>query len=104
MLFQLKKVKRQQLSAEGIDVSVVSMPSMELFEAQTAEYKESVLPKAVKKRVAIEAGSPFGWDRYTKCHGKVIAIDHFGASAPGDKVLAEFGFTTENVVETFKSL
>ncbi|MFC4709741.1 transketolase [Enterococcus eurekensis] len=95
---------QKALSAEGIDVSVVSMPSMELFEAQTAEYKESVLPKAVKKRVAIEAGSPFGWDRYTKCHGKVIAIDHFGASAPGDKVLAEFGFTTENVVETFKSL
>lgn len=95
---------QKALAAEGIDVSVVSMPSMELFEAQTAEYKESVLPKAVKKRVAIEAGSPFGWDRYTKCHGKVIAIDHFGASAPGDKVLAEFGFTTENVVETFKSL
>ena len=95
---------QKALAAEGIDVSVVSMPSMDLFEAQTAEYKESVLPKAVKKRVAIEAGSPFGWDRYTKCHGKVIAIDHFGASAPGDKVLAEFGFTTENVVETFKSL
>ena len=95
---------QKALAAQGIDVSVVSMPSMDLFEAQTAEYKESVLPKAIKKRVAIEAGSPFGWDRYTKCHGKVIAIDHFGASAPGDKVLAEFGFTTENVVETFKSL
>ncbi|MDB1696813.1 transketolase, partial [Enterococcus casseliflavus] len=75
-----------------------------LFEAQSSEYKESVLPKAVKKRVAIEAASPFGWERYAGCHGKVIAIDHFGASAPGDKVLAEFGFSVENVVNTFKSI
>ena len=95
---------QKALAAEGVDVSVVSMPSMDLFEAQSAEYKESVLPKSVKKRVAIEAGSPFGWERYTKCRGKIIAIDHFGASAPGDKVLAEFGFTTENVINTYKSL
>ncbi|NLM65600.1 MAG: transketolase [Enterococcus sp.] len=95
---------QKALAEEGIDVSVVSMPSMDLFEAQSAEYKESVLPRAIKKRVAIEAASPFGWDRYTKCRGKVIAINHFGASAPGDKVLAEFGFTVENVVNTFKSI
>lgn len=95
---------QKALAAEGMDVSVVSMPSMDLFEAQSAGYKESVLPKSVKKRVAIEAGSPFGWERYTKCRGKIIAIDHFGASAPGDKVLAEFGFTTENVINTYKSL
>ena len=95
---------QKALAAEGMDVSVVSMPSMDLFEAQSAEYKESVLPKSVKKRVAIEAGSPFGWERYTKCRGRIIAIDHFGASAPGDKVLAEFGFTTENVINTYKSL
>ncbi len=95
---------QKALAAEGMDVSVVSMPSMDLFEAQSAEYKESVLPKSVKKRVAIEAGSPFGWERYTKCRGKIIAIDQFGASAPGDKVLAEFGFTTENVINTYKSL
>ena len=95
---------QKALAAEGMDVSVVSMPSMDLFEAQSAEYKESVVPKSVKKRVAIEAGSPFGWERYTKCRGKIIAIDHFGASAPGDKVLAEFGFTTENVINTYKSL
>ena len=93
-----------KLAEEGIDVSVVSLPSFDLFETQSSEYKESVLPKAVKKRVAIEAASPFGWERYTGCHGKVIAIDHFGASAPGDKVLAEFGFSVENVVNTFKSL
>jgi len=95
---------QKALATEGMDVSVVSMPSMDLFEAQSAEYKESVLPKSVKKRVAIEAGSPFGWERYTKCRGRIIAIDHFGASAPGDKVLAEFGFTTENVINTYKSL
>jgi len=93
-----------KLAEEGIDVSVVSLPSFDLFEAQSSEYKESVLPKAVKKRVAIEAASPFGWERYTGCHGKVIAIDHFGASAPGDKVLAEFGFSVENVVNSFKSI
>jgi len=93
-----------KLAEEGIDVAVVSLPSFDLFEAQSAAYKESVLPKAVKKRVAIEAASPFGWDRYLGCKGKVIAIDHFGASAPGDKVLAEFGFTVENVVDTFKSI
>lgn len=95
---------QQALKEKGIDVSVVSMPSMDLFEQQSAEYKQSVLPKQVKKRVAIEAGSPFGWDRYTKCHGKVIAIDHFGASAPGTKILEEFGFTVSNVVETFETL
>lgn len=95
---------QKALAAKGIDVSVVSMPSMELFEAQTPEYKETVLPRAIKKRVAIEAGSPFGWERYTKCKGKIIAIDHFGASAPGDKILSEFGFTVDHVVATFESM
>ncbi|WP_367117304.1 transketolase-like TK C-terminal-containing protein, partial [uncultured Enterococcus sp.] len=95
---------QQALKEKGIDVSVVSMPSMDLFEQQSAEYKQSVLPKQVKNRVAIEAASPFGWDRYTNCHGKVIAIDHFGASAPGTKILEEFGFTVSNVVETFETL
>ena len=93
-----------KLAEAGVDVSVVSLPSFDLFEAQSEEYKESVLPKAVKKRVAIEAASPFGWDRYLGCKGKVIAIDHFGASAPGNKVLEEFGFTVENVVATFQSI
>lgn len=93
-----------KLAEAGVDVSVVSLPSFDLFEAQSEEYKESVLPKAVKKRVAIEAASPFGWDRYLGCKGKVIAIDHFGASVPGNKVLEEFGFTVENVVATFQSI
>lgn len=95
---------QKALAEEGIDVSVVSIPSFERFEAQPKEYKDSVLIPGVKKRIGIEAGSPFGWDRYVKCHGKTIAIDHFGASAPGETVLSNFGFTVENVVKTFKSL
>ena len=93
-----------KLAEEGIDVSVVSMPSFDLFEKQSAEYKESVLPKAVTKRVAIEAAASFGWERYVGTEGKTITIDHFGASAPGGLVLEIFGFTPENVVNTYKSL
>ena len=93
-----------KLAEEGIDVSVVSMPSFDLFEKQSAEYKESVLPKAVTKRVAIEAAASFGWGRYVGTEGKTITIDHFGASAPGGLVLEKFGFTPENVVNTYKSL
>ncbi|EOI6502662.1 transketolase [Enterococcus faecalis] len=93
-----------KLAEEGIDVSVVSMPSFGLFEKQSAEYKESVLPKAVTKRVAIEAAASFGWERYVGTEGKTITIDHFGASAPGGLVLEKFGFTPENVVNTYKSL
>ncbi|EMJ4209382.1 transketolase [Enterococcus faecalis] len=93
-----------KLAEEGIDVSVVSMPSFDLFEKQSAEYKESVLPKAVTKRVAIEAAASFGCERYVGTEGKTITIDHFGASAPGGLVLEKFGFTPENVVNTYKSL
>lgn len=93
-----------QLAKEQIDVSVVSMPSFDLFEKQSSEYKESVLPKAVTKRLAIEAATSFGWDRYVGTAGKTITINHFGASAPGDLILKNFGFTTENVVATFKEL
>lgn len=93
-----------KLAEEGIDVSVVSLPSFDLFEKQSAEYKESVLPKAVTKRVAIEAAASFGWERYVGTEGKTITIDHFGASAPGGLVLEKFGFTPENVVNTYKSL
>lgn len=93
-----------KLAEEGIDVSVVSMPSFDLFEKQSAEYKESVLPKAVTKRVAIEAAASFGWERYVGTEGKTITIDHFGTSAPGGLVLEKFGFTPENVVNTYKSL
>lgn len=93
-----------KLQEEEIDVSVVSLPSFDLFEKQSAAYKETVLPSGITKRLAIEAGASFGWDRYVKDKGTTVTIDHFGASAPGNKVLAEFGFTVENVVNTFKEL
>lgn len=95
---------QSKLKEEGIDVSVVSMPSVELFEQQSAEYKESVLPKAVTKRLAIEMASSFGWHKYVGFEGDVLAIDQFGASAPGEIVMEKYGFTVENVVEKVKAL
>ncbi|MEK5039461.1 transketolase [Sporosarcina sp. FSL K6-3457] len=93
-----------KLAADGIDVSVVSMPSWDLFEKQDEAYKQSVLPKAVKKRLGIEMAVSFGWHKYVGDEGAIIAIDTFGASAPGDTVIKEFGFTEENVVAKVKSL
>lgn len=95
---------QQELAKQGQDVSVVSMPSFDLFEKQSTEYKESVLPKTVHKRVAIEAGSSFGWERYVGAQGTTVTIDRFGASAPGDLVLANFGFTVDNVVSVYNEL
>ena len=95
---------QKELAKEGIDVSVVSMPSTALFDAQDASYKESVLPKAVTKRVSIEMGSTFGWERYIGSEGHAIGIDRFGARAPGNTVIENYGFTVEKVVEAFKSL
>ncbi|MBD7983618.1 transketolase [Sporosarcina sp. Sa2YVA2] len=92
------------LRKEGIDVSVVSMPSWDLFEQQDNEYKESVLPKSVKKRISIEMGASLGWHKYVGDEGEVIAIDTFGASAPGEKVIAEYGFTTDNVLNKMKKM
>ena len=89
-----------ELAKKGVDARVVSMPSFELFEAQSDEYKESVLPKAVRNRVAVEAASTFGWHKYVGLDGEVIGLDHFGASAPAGTLFKEFGFTVENVVET----
>jgi len=82
----------------------VSMPSWELFEAQSAEYKESVLPSSVTKRVSLEAGSTLGWYKYVGFGGKVLGIDKFGASAPGDLLMKEYGMSVENVVDAVKSL
>lgn len=95
---------QQILFENGIDVRVVSMPSQELFDKQSNEYKDSVLPSAVVKRVAIEAGSRMSWYRYVGNKGAVIGINHFGASAPFEVLYEKFGFTTANVVETTKSL
>ncbi len=88
---------QETLKGYGVKARVVSMPSMGLFEQQDAAYKESVLPKAVKKRVTVEAASTFGWDRYAGEEGAKIGIDHYGASAPGDVIMKEFGFTVGNV-------
>jgi transketolase len=87
-----------ELKKQGIDARVVSMPSREIFEEQSEEYKQSVLPKAVTKRLAVEAASPFGWERYTGLDGGIIAIDGFGKSGPAAELFAAFGFTVENVV------
>jgi len=92
------------LTAEGTKVRVVSMPSWELFDAQDAAYQESVLPKAVTKRLAVEAGITMGWCRYVGGEGDVIGVDQFGASAPGGLVMQKFGFTLENVVDRAKAL
>lgn len=92
------------LANEGIDVSVISMPSWDRFETQSKEYKQSVINPAVKKRLAIEVASPFGWDRYAGDEGEILAINHFGASAPGGKIMQEFGFTVENVVARVKEM
>jgi transketolase len=93
-------IKAQQLLAEkGVDARVVSMPSMELFEAQSDEYKESVLPSKVRARVAIEAASPMSWYKYVGLDGAVIGMTTFGASAPYKVLFPHFGLTAENVVE-----
>jgi transketolase len=92
------------LRSEGKKVRVVSMPSWELFEDQDEAYRESVLPKAVKKRLAVEAGVSLGWCRYVGDEGATISIDRFGASAPGEVVLEKFGYTVENVVAKAKAL
>ncbi|WP_026692378.1 transketolase [Peribacillus kribbensis] len=95
---------QQKLAEEGIQASVVSMPSMDLFEMQSKEYKQSVISPAVKARLAIEMGSSFGWHKYVGDGGDVLGIDKFGASAAGGKVIEEYGFTVDNVVSKVKGL
>lgn len=94
----------KELDKDNISTRVVSMPCMDVFEAQSKEYKEEVLPKNVRNRVAIEALSSFGWDRYTGLDGRVISMNSFGASAPQDLLFKKFGFTKENVVTTAKEV
>ena len=95
---------KKVLADEGMDVRVVSMPSMDIFERQSDEYKESVLPKACRKRVAVEALSDFGWGRYVGLDGAYVTMHGFGASAPASKLFDKFGFTVDNVVKAVKSL
>ena len=91
-----------QLASEGIGSRVVSMPSWELFGAQSEEYRDAVLPPAVRARISVEAASPFGWERYVGPDGIIIGVDHFGASAPGPVVMEHYGFTVEHVVASAK--
>ncbi|MEO8029979.1 MAG: transketolase [Gemmatimonadota bacterium] len=95
---------QRQLAGEGIRTRVVSLPSWDLFEAQSADYRESVLPAQVAARVSIEAGSPFGWERYVGPAGAIVGVDHFGASAPGPVVMTEFGFTVEHLIATARAV
>ena len=92
------------LKAEGVDARVVSMPCMELFEAQDTAYREKILPKKVRARVAVEALSSFGWERYVGLDGKTVAMESFGASAPGNTLFKNFGFTKERVAQTVKEV
>ncbi len=85
------------LAVQGYTARLVSMPCVDLFEEQSAEYKESVLPKAMRKRVAVEAGSSFGWERYVGLDGATVTMNRFGASAPAGELFRTFGFTAENV-------
>ncbi len=86
------------LKGKGINARLVSMPSWELFEEQSAEYRESVLPQAVTARLAVEMGVSLGWERWTGSDGATLTLDRYGASAPGEVVIKELGFTTARVV------
>ena len=92
------------LQSEGINARVVSFPSWELFEAQSDEYKASVLPKSIKARISIEAGVKQGWEKYLGDYGEAISIEKFGASAPYEIIFKEYGFTKEAVVQKVKTL
>jgi transketolase len=95
---------KAELAKDGVDVRVVSMPCMDIFEEQSDEYKESVLPKNVRARVAVEALGDFGWGKYVGLDGKTITMKGFGASAPAATLFKKFGFTTENVVAAVKEV
>ena len=101
---QLAVQAHELLASEGIVSRVVSMPSWELFAQQSPEYQSVVLPPGIVPRLAIEAGVTLGWERYVGAHGRVLGIDHFGASAPGARLFKEFGFTTERVVAAVRKL
>lgn len=95
---------QRKLAAEGVNVRVVSMPSWELFDKQPEAYKQSVLPSGVKARLAVEMAYPLGWERYVGDGGAVLGISTFGASAPASKIIAEYGFTADNVAAKVKAL
>jgi len=94
----------KELAKEGTNVRVVAMPSWDLFDKQSAEYRAQVLPHDCQKRVAIEAGCSFGWQKYVGCRGRLLTVDHFGASAPAKTIAEKFGYTTANVVKLAKEI
>src|SRR5690625_770619 len=101
---QLAVKAQEELKERNIDVRVISMPSWDRFEKQGESYKEKIFPKNFTARLAIEMASSLGWHKYVGNDGKVLSVDKFGASAPGDKILKEYGFTVDNVVEQVISL
>jgi transketolase len=101
---QLAVAARTALAKDGIRARVVSMPSWELFEAEPENYRDAVLPRTVTQRLAVEAGASFGWDRWVGAGGAVVGVDRFGASAPGETVMKELGFTVEHVVARARAL
>ena len=101
---QLVVAAQAALAKDGMRARVVSMPSWELFEAEPADYRETVLPRAVSRRLAVEAGATFGWERWVGSAGAVVGIDRYGASAPGDTVMKELGFTVDHVVARARAL
>ncbi|WP_152394960.1 transketolase [Paenibacillus guangzhouensis] len=101
---QLAVAAQKALAEEGIQVRVISMPSWDLFDKQSKEYKDSVILPGVKARLAIEMAHPMGWEKYVGDQGDILGISTFGASAPGDRVIKEYGFTVENVVNKVKAL
>ena len=100
----LAMAAKEELLKEDIDVRVVSMPSMELFEQQDAKYKDDILPHNVRARLSIEMASDFGWHKYVGLDGKTMSVNKFGASAPADIVIKNYGFTVENVVKNVKDI
>ena len=95
---------KEELYKQGIDVRVVSMPSMELFDCQDQEYKESVLPNAMRKRLSVEMGSEFGWYKYDGLDGITMSIDEFGQSAPAKDVIEYYGFNVDNIISNIKKM
>jgi len=94
----------RKLADEGVNVRVVSFPSWELFEQQSAGYRASVLPAGVTRRLAVEAGVAQGWERYVGSSGRIVSIERFGASAPYKTIFEHLGFTVDNVYQQAKSV
>ena len=101
---QLVLAAHERLAAEGVRSRVVNMASFRLFERQDAAYRESVLPAACRCRLAVEAATSFGWDRWVGTDGEIIAIDRFGTSAPAPTIFEQFGFTADNVYDKASAL